>query len=100
MKDPLADVKPLLKDKDTGVRCVTAWVLYGAQALGLEEVIAVQREALKASDPWVRRRAIQYLGALGPNAKDTAEALSALSRDKDEGVREAAARALTRIQKK
>jgi HEAT repeat protein len=63
-------------------------------------VIAVQREALKASDPWVRRRALQYLGALGPNARDTAEAVSALSRDEDEEVRKAAATALARIQKK
>jgi HEAT repeat protein len=51
-------------------------------------------------DPWSRRRAAQFLGALGPNARDAAKALSALLKDQDEGVRAAAADALARIQKK
>jgi HEAT repeat protein len=97
---PLADVKALLGDKNASVRCVTAWVLYGAQSLELKTVLAVQKETLKAADPWARRRAAHFLGALGPNARDAAKALSALLKDQDEGVRAAAADALARIQKK
>jgi HEAT repeat protein len=100
MNDPLADVKGLLKDKDAGVRCLAAWVLHCARAVEVQDVIAVQRETLTASDPWARRRAAQFLGALGPAAKDTAEALAALLQDKDRGVREAAAKALARIRQK
>jgi len=100
MIDPLADVKDLLLDKDAGVRCVSAWVMYCARAVEIKEVIAVQQEVLKASDPWVRRRAAQYLGALGPNAKDAVPALLTALKDQDEGVRAAAAKALKSIQQK
>jgi HEAT repeat protein len=100
MKDPLADVRSLLQDKDAGVRCVSAWVLYCARAVEIKEVIAVQQEGLKASDPWPRRRAAQFLGALGPNARDAVPALSAALKDHDERVRDAAAKALKSIQQK
>jgi HEAT repeat protein len=100
MNDPLADVKGLLKDKDAGVRCLAAWVLHSARAVDIQDVIAVQRETLTAPDPWARRRAAQFLDALGPAARDTAEALSALLQDKDPGVRDADAKALARIQQK
>src|SRR5262249_30386654 len=99
-KDPLSDVKPLAEDKDAGVRCVAAWVLYCARAVDIKDAIAAQRATLKATDPWARRRAAGFLGSLGPFAKDAAEDLSALLDDKDEGVRKAASEALTRVRQK
>jgi HEAT repeat protein len=91
-------VRKLLREDDPAVRCVAAWFLYGAgRGMDLPEVIAVQRQTLTASDPWARRQAVGYLGALGPSARDAAEALTALLQDKDEGVRDAAARALKAI---
>src|SRR5262245_186730 len=99
-KDPLTDVKPLLEDKDAGVRCVTSWVLYTARAVDMKDAIPVQRETLKAADPWARRQAARYLGKLGPSAKDAAEDLAALLDDKDEGVRKAAAEALKSVRGK
>jgi HEAT repeat protein len=97
-KDPLADVKGFLKDEDAGVRCVSAWVLHSARAVEVKDVIAVQRGVLKAPDSWARRQAARYLGKLGPVARDAAEALAAPLRDKDEGVRDAAAAALKNVQ--
>ncbi len=95
--DPLADVKPLLEDKDAGVRSLAAWVLYSARAVGLKDVVAVQRDALKAGEPWARQQAAHYLGSLGPSARDAAPALTAALEDRDEGVRKAAAEALQRL---
>jgi HEAT repeat protein len=95
--DPLADVKALLQDRDAAVRCVSAWVLYHAHALDSKSVLPVLREALQADDPWARRRSADYLGALGPAARDAVPALTALLRDKNESVREAAAKALKAI---
>jgi HEAT repeat protein len=97
-KDPLADVKGLLEDRDAGVRSVAAWLLYGARAVEVKDVVAVQRGALKAADPWARRQAARYLGSLGPAARDAAPALTAALQDPDEGVRTAAARALKNVQ--
>jgi HEAT repeat protein len=99
-KDPLTDVKPLLEDKDAAVRCVASWVLYCARAVEMKDAIAVQREALKAADPWARQQAARFLGKLGPSAKDAAEDLAALLDDKDEGTRKAAAEALKNIRGK
>jgi HEAT repeat protein len=99
-KDPLADVKPLLEDKDAGVRCVTAWVLHQARAVEIKDVIAVQRATLKAADPWARQQAARFLGKLGPLAKDAADDLAALLDDADEGTRQAAAEALKNIRGK
>jgi HEAT repeat protein len=99
-KDPLADVKVFLQDQDAGVRCVTAWVLHCARAVEIKNVIAVQTETLKASDPWARRQAGRFLGRLNTYGKDAAPALSAALEDKDEGVREAAAKALKSIRGK
>jgi HEAT repeat protein len=99
-KDPLADVKPLLEDKDAGVRCVSAWVLHTARAVDVKDVIAVQRATLKAADPWARQQAACFLGKLGQSAKDAADDLAALSDDKDEGARKAAAEALKSIRGK
>jgi HEAT repeat protein len=99
-KDPLADVKSFLSDRDAGVRCVAAWFLYEARAVDIKDAVAAQRELLKAPDPWVRRRAARNLSRLGPGGKDAVEALTALLQDKDAGVREAAARALESIQPK
>jgi HEAT repeat protein len=90
----------LLHDRDVGVRCVAAWTLYNARAIEIKDAIAVQRETLKAADPWARRQAARFLGKLGSSAKDAAGDLSALLDDKDEGVRDAAARALKSIQRK
>lgn len=88
----------LAHDKDPGVRCVAAWFLYcGARALELKDVLAVLQETLKSSDPWARRQAAQFLGAIGPHAKDAAPALAAVLEDKDEAVRDAAAKALKSI---
>jgi HEAT repeat protein len=98
--DPLADVKPLLEDKDAGVRCVAAWTLYCARAVEIKDAIAFQRETLKASDSWVRQQAAHFLGRLGPAARDAVEDLSALLDDKDEGVRKAVAEALKNIRGK
>jgi HEAT repeat protein len=75
-------------------------VLYSARAVEVGECVAVQRKALTAADPWVRRRAAGFLGRLGPNARDAIEDLTALAKDKDEGVRDEAARALKRIRAK
>jgi HEAT repeat protein len=83
--DPLADVKPLLQDKDAGVRCVAAWVLYCARAVEIKEAIAFQRDTLKAADPWARRQAAGFLGKLGRAAGDAAEDLSALVEEQRRG---------------
>jgi HEAT repeat protein len=92
-------VTELVQDKDPAVRCVAAWFLHrGGQALGTKDVVAVLRGTLKSPDPWVRRRAADCLGSLGPNAKEAAPALSALLEDGDEGVRAAAGKALQSIQ--
>jgi HEAT repeat protein len=99
-KDPLTDVKPLLKDRDAGVRCVTAWALHTARAVEMKDAIAVLRETLKATDPWARQHAARFLGKLGPSAKDAADDLAALLEDKDEGVRKAAAEALKSVRGK
>ena len=99
-KDPLADVKPFLEDKNAGVRCVAAWVLHCARAVEIKNVIAVQVETLKASDPWARRQAARFLGRLGRYGKDAAPALSAALEDQDQAVRKAVAEALQRIQQK
>jgi len=94
-----AGVTKLLQDTDVAVRCVAAWTLYGARAIDIKDAIAVQRETLKAADPWARRQAAKFLAKLGPSAKDAADDLTALLDDKDEGVREAATKALKSIQK-
>jgi HEAT repeat protein len=99
-KDPLEDVKPFVKDKDAGVRCVTAWVLHSARAVDVKDAITVLRETLTADDPWARRQAARFLGKLGPSAKDAEADLSALRDDKDEAVRTAAAEALKAVQRK
>jgi len=99
-KDPLGDVKVFLKDKDAGVRCVAAWVLHCARAVEIKNVIAVQVETLKASDPWARRQAARFLGRLGPYGKEAAPALTAALRDQDQGVRKSVAEALQRIQQR
>jgi HEAT repeat protein len=92
------DVKKLAQDPDPAVRCVTAWFLYCAgRALEIKDVLAVLQETLKAPDPWARRQAARYLGALGPSARDAAPALAATLEDKDEEVRKAAAEALKTI---
>jgi HEAT repeat protein len=99
-KDPLTDVKGFLQDKDAGVRCVTAWVLHCARAVEIKDVIAVQTQTLKASDPWARRQAARFLGRLNTYGKDAAPALTAALGDKDQGVRDAAAQALKSIRGK
>jgi HEAT repeat protein len=94
-------VRTLLHDEDPAVRCVAAWFLHrGGQALAIKDALAVLQETLKSPDPWVRRQAARCLGSLGPNAKDAAPALSALVDDKDEGVRDAVAKALKSIQQR
>ena len=71
-----------------------------ARAVDIKDVIAVQRAALKAADPWARQQATHFLGKLGPLAKDAADDLAALLDDKDEGCRKAAAEALKSIRGK
>jgi HEAT repeat protein len=66
----------------------------------IKDVIAVQRATLKAADPWARQQAASFLGKLGQFAKDAADDLAALSDDKDEGARKAAAEALKSIRGK
>jgi HEAT repeat protein len=100
MNDPLSDVKALLKEKDAGVRCLAAWVLYCARAVEISEVSALLQQTLKAADPWARRRAARFLGALGASGKDAVPALSAALEDEDESVRKAAVAALKNIQPK
>jgi HEAT repeat protein len=95
-----AGVTRLLQDKDPGVRCVAAWFLYGGRALGLKDALAVFQETLKSSDPWARRQAIQFLGKLGAQSRDAVPAITGLLDDKDERVRDAAAKALKSIQQK
>jgi HEAT repeat protein len=99
-KKDMPEVRGLLRDSDPGVRCVTAWVLYAGQVMEIKEVIAVQREGLTAADPWARRQAAHFLGSLGPAAKEAAPALNAALEDRDEGVRDAAAKALKSIHQK
>jgi HEAT repeat protein len=103
--DQLTDVRGFVKDPDPGVRCVAAWVLHCRRAqtgaaVDDKDFIEVQRQTLKASDPWARRQAAQLLGTLGPYGKDAEAALSAVLDDPDAGVREAAAAALKGIQRK
>jgi HEAT repeat protein len=91
-------VRKLAHDRDPAVRCVAAWFLHrGGQALDTKDVLAVLQETLKSTDPWARRHAARCLGSLGPNAKDAVPQLSAVLEDKDEGVRDAAAKALASI---
>jgi HEAT repeat protein len=101
-KESIPDgVLKLVHDKDPAVRCVAAWFLYrGGQALEIKDVLAVLQETLKSPDPWVRRQAALCLGTLGPNARDAAPALAAILEDKDEGVRDAAARALKSVRQR
>jgi HEAT repeat protein len=95
------DVMKLVHDQDPAVRCAAAWFLYGCgQALEIKDVLAVLQETLKSPDPWARRQAARCLGSLGPNAKDATPALSAVLEDKDEGVRDAAAKALKGIRQR
>lgn len=54
-------------------------------------------EALRSSDPTVRRKAADVLGRLGSDAKDATPDLVRLLDDPDESVRKAAARTLGRI---
>jgi HEAT repeat protein len=94
-------VRKLVHDRDPAVRCTAAWFLHcGGQALEIKDVLTVLQETLKSTDPWVRRRAARCLGLLGPNAKDAAPTLSAALEDKDEGVRDAAAKALKSIRQR
>jgi HEAT repeat protein len=99
-KDPLADVKGLLEDRDAGVRCAAGWVLYSARAVEIKDALAVLRGTLKAADPWARRQAVRYLGTLGSAAREAAAEVSALLKDSDEGVRAAAGEALKSMQRK
>jgi HEAT repeat protein len=99
-KDPMNDVRPFLKDKDPAVRCVTAWVLHSARAVPIKEAIGVLRETLSAAHPWAQCQAAHYLGKLGAEARDAVPELSRALDDKDEGVRDAAAKALKAIQRK
>jgi HEAT repeat protein len=99
-RDPLADVKGFAQDRDANVRCVTGWVLHTARAVDVKEAVGVLRGTLQADDPWARRRAAQYLGKLGPQARDAAGELKELLQDKDEGVRAAAAEALKAVGEK
>ncbi|HVS34845.1 MAG TPA: HEAT repeat domain-containing protein, partial [Gemmataceae bacterium] len=87
-RDQLPDVRKWVDDADVGVRCVAAFVLHtgrvrAGEVVDAKDVIAVQRQGLSAADPWVRRQAARFLGKLGPQAKDAAEALSGLLQDPD-----------------
>jgi len=98
--DPLTDVKPLLEDRDASVRCVTSWVLYTARAVDRKDVIGVQRETLKAADPWARQQAARFRGQTGAGRQGPADDLAALLDDKDETTRKAAAEALKSVRGK
>src|SRR5262249_14325481 len=95
-----AGVTRLLQDKDPGVRCVAAWFLHGCRAVEIKEALAVFEEALASSDPWARRQGVQFLGKLGAQSRAAAPAIKRLLDDRDEGVRDAAAKALKDIQRK
>jgi HEAT repeat protein len=99
-KDPMNDVRPFLEDKDPAVRCVTAWVLHSARAVPIKEAIAVLRETLRVPHPWAQCQAAHYLGKLGAEARDAVPELMRALDDSDEGVRDAAAKALKGIQGK
>jgi HEAT repeat protein len=104
-KDQIAEASKFLQDPDPGVRSVAAWVVHCGRRIAGEnvdyrEIIAAQQEALKVSDPWVRLQAARFLGSFGPYAREAVPALSAVLEDRDEGVRQAAAEALKRIQPK
>src|SRR5262249_60058909 len=75
-KDPLADVKNYLQDKDANVRCVAAWVLHSARAIPIKEAIGVLRETLSASHPWAQCQAALFLGKLGAEARDAVPELT------------------------
>jgi HEAT repeat protein len=99
-KDPMNDVRPFLKDKDPAVRCVTAWVLHSARAVPIKEAIAVLRETLSISHPWAQCQAAHYLGKLGAEAADAVPELTRALDDSDEGVRDAAAKALKAVRRR
>jgi HEAT repeat protein len=91
-------VRKLQSDKEPCVRSLAAWFLYAyGQGLDPKDTLPVLLEGLKAPDAWARRQAAHYLGTLGPNARDAVPALTALQRDEDETVREAATKALQSI---
>jgi HEAT repeat protein len=61
------------------------------------QVVPALIEALKDHEPDVRRSAAIGLGTFGEQAKDAIPALQTLLNDRDVRVREAAGKALTRI---
>lgn len=70
-----------------------------AEALGRIGAAAVPHlvEALSSHDPQVRRKAVEVLGRMGPDAAEAVAALVPLLDDPDERVRKAAIRTLGQI---
>jgi HEAT repeat protein len=104
-KDNLPALKKCLQDPDPGVRSLTAAALINARELEVKDHVAVQVQALKAADPWVRRHSALLGFRVGlnpdsPEARDAAAALTAALADQDAGVRTAAAEALKQFRKK
>jgi hypothetical protein len=62
-----------------------------------EKVVKAHLRDLNDADAQVRREAAEALGELGPNARAAAPALRKALRDKNEAVRDAAAKALEQI---
>ena len=72
-----------------------AAVLLRRCASKLEGAIPELVALLKSDDPFVRRRAAQVLGRIGPAVRPFADALRAAAQDGDGGVRDAAIEALS-----
>jgi HEAT repeat protein len=85
-----------LKAKDTADR------LHAIEALShrpgeADRIVPALSEALKDTDPFIRRNAAQGLARLGPGARPASPALRLLLKDRNKQVRKAAEQALQSI---
>jgi HEAT repeat protein len=87
----LSEVEPAVREDVTRAVGATA-------APAAREIVPSLIEALHNADASVRRGAATVLGAMGKEARAAVAPLGELAGDPDPGVREAAARALERIQ--
>ncbi len=101
-KTAMPALRQALQDKDPSVRSAAAYAIARiSTAQANHSAAATMLEAFKDKDARVRLDAVRFLGMIGPDASAaTAVLTQAKEKDEDEGVRKAAAEALTKIQAK
>ncbi len=98
-KDAVGPLTAALKHADANVRRGAAAAI-GRIGPGAKDAVTPLVAVMKNdADSDVREAAIRALGSIGPDAKAAAPALRDALTDRDQGVREAAAAALKRIEK-